>query len=158
MKHRFSPSAIFPFVLLLLMAACKNSSSPKPIDQSMLLGEWVTVHAENEMTPKNATGETRSLDSAEYRFISLSIEEGMIESTEHIFDDSQCIPIMTGALGNYYIDSNNALWGYGADGRLFHEFDIIELTSDRLVFQCGYVSNEGNGIATYTMKRRQFEK
>ena len=81
----------------------------------------------------------------------MDVYESMIETT---------IPneIGKGIIGNYFIDKNNALWGYGANGRFWAEgdnpyvFRIKELTSDKLVFEYDYHKKKCKCIAIYTLK------
>ena len=114
----------------------------------MLLGNWVTINAEEQCR----LNIKRKLDSTSYIYTRLDIYEGFIETTAPN-------EIVKGILGNYSIDKNNALWGYGANGRFWAEgdnpyvFRIKELTSDKFVFEYDYHKKKCKCIAIYTLKK-----
>ena len=90
--------------------AC-NSNREKNIaniDASMLLGNWVTINAEEQCRLNTK----RKLDSTSYIYTKLDIYEGFIETTSPN-------ETVKGILGNYSIDKNNALWAYGSNSRFW---------------------------------------
>ena len=130
--------------------AC-NSNREKNIaniDASMLLGNWVTINAEEQCRLNTK----RKLDSTSYIYTKLHIYEGFIETTSPN-------ETVKGILGNYSIDKNNALWAYGSNGRFWsigdnpYLFRINELTSDKLVFEYDYHKKKCKCIAIYTLKK-----
>ena len=133
---------------IITTTACNSEKNIVNIDASMLLGNWVTINAEEQCR----LNIKRKLDSTSYIYTRLDIYEGVIETT---------IPneIGKGIIGNYFIDKNNALWGYGANGRFWAEgdnpyvFRINELTSDKLVFEYDYHKKKCKCIAIYTLKK-----
>jgi hypothetical protein len=133
---------------IITTTACNSEKNIVNIDASMLLGNWVTINAEEQCR----LNIKRKLDSTSYIYTRLDIYEGFIETT---------IPneIGKGIIGNYFIDKNNALWGYGANGRFWAEgdnpyvFRINELTSDKLVFEYDYHKKKCKCIAIYTLKK-----
>lgn len=133
---------------IITTTACNSEKNIVNIDASMLLGNWVTINAEEQCR----LNIKRKLDSTSYIYTRLDIYEGFIETT---------IPneIGKGIIGNYFIDKNNALWGYGANGRFWAEgdnpyvFRIKELTSDKLVFEYDYHKKKCKCIAIYTLKK-----
>lgn len=133
---------------IITTTACNSEKNIVNIDASMLLGNWVTINAEEQCR----LNIKRKLDSTSYIYTRLDIYEGFIETTAPN-------EIVKGILGNYFIDKNNALWGYGANGRFWAEgdnpyiFKINELTSDKLVFEYDYHKKKCKCIAIYTLKK-----
>ncbi len=133
---------------IITTTACNSEKNIVNIDASMLLGNWVTINAEEQCRLNTK----RKLDSTNYIYTKMDVYESMIETT---------IPneIGKGIIGNYFIDKNNALWGYGANGRFWAEgdnpyiFRINELTSDKLVFEYDYHKKKCKCIAIYTLKK-----
>lgn len=133
---------------VITTTACNSEKNIVNIDASMLLGNWVTINAEEQCRLNTK----RKLDSTSYIYTKMDVYESMIETT---------IPneIGKGIIGNYFIDKNNALWGYGANGRFWAEgdnpyvFRIKELTSDKLVFEYDYHKKKCKCIAIYTLKK-----
>ena len=133
---------------IITTTACNSEKNIVNIDASMLLGRWVTIDAEEQCRLNTK----RRLDSTDYIYTKMDVYESMIETT---------IPneIGKGIIGNYFIDKNNALWGYGANGRFWAEgdnpyvFRINELTSDKLVFEYDYHKKKCKCIAIYTLKK-----
>lgn len=133
---------------IITTTACNSEKNIVNIDASMLLGNWVTINAEEQCR----LNIKRKLGSTSYIYTRLDIYEGFIETT---------IPneIGKGIIGNYFIDKNNALWGYGANGRFWAEgdnpyvFRIKELTSDKFVFEYDYHKKKCKCIAIYTLKK-----
>jgi hypothetical protein len=135
---------------IITTTACNSEKNIVNIDASMLLGRWVTIDAEEQCKWKPSI--KNKLDSTDYIYTKMDVYESMIETT---------IPneIGKGIIGNYFIDKNNALWGYGANGRFWAEgdnpyvFRINELTSDKLVFEYDYHKKKCKCIAIYTLKK-----
>jgi hypothetical protein len=133
---------------IITTTACNSEKNIVNIDASMLLGNWVTINAEEQCRLNTK----RKLDSTSYIYTRLDIYEGFIETTAPN-------EIGKGIIGNYFIDKNNALWGYGANGRFWAEgdnpyvFRIKELTSDKLVFEYDYHKKKCKCIAIYTLKK-----
>lgn len=133
---------------IITTTACNSEKNIVNIDASMLLGNWVTINAEEQCR----LNIKRKLDSTNYIYTKMDVYESMIETT---------IPneIGKGIIGNYFIDKNNALWGYGANGRFWakgdnpYVFRIKELTSDKLVFEYDYHKKKCKCIAIYTLKK-----
>lgn len=133
---------------IITTTACNSEKNIVNIDASMLLGNWVTINAEEQCRLNTK----RKLDSTSYIYTRLDIYEGFIETTAPN-------EIGKGIIGNYFIDKNNALWCYGANGRFWAEgdnpyiFKINELTSDKLVFEYDYHKKKCKCIAIYTLKK-----
>lgn len=133
---------------IISTTACNNKKYIVNIDTSMLLGNWVTINAEEQCRLNTK----RKLDSTSYIYTRLNIYEGGIETTAPN-------EIVKGILGNYSIDKNNALWAYGCNGRFWsigdnpYVFRINEFTSDKLVFEYDYHKGNTKCTAIYTLKK-----
>ena len=149
-----------------MMTACKSGTADNK--KPTLVGHWEIVAAAEEwdcsespeyreMVAAGNTSDTTqydpTLDSAEYRYISFDIDEDSITMVEH---EDGCDPVPPLEISKrrvrYTCDKETLTW-YNA-GNYPIEWEIVELTSDKLVFQHEYELEDCTVVETYTMKRK----
>ena len=149
-----------------MMTACKSGTADNK--KPTLVGHWETVAATEEwdcsespeyreMVAAGNTSDTTqydpTLDSAEYRYISFDFDEDSITMVEH---DRGCDPVPPLEIAKRtvsYSCSGDTLTWFNA-GNYPIEWEIVELTADKLVFKDEYDLEDCTIVETYTMKRK----
>lgn len=143
-------------VAVAVMSACKSGKRIVTADKSMLVGQWVTVSAEEQWSWNGSPMKTSTVDSTYYTYISLTIDEDYITAVMHDTNGDPVPPlnVLTRSIVGYSIDSNNVVKWSRTNRFRPKEWKIIKLTSNKLVFSYDCSIEDGIGTATYTMRRR----
>ena len=138
------------------VTACMSGRRIVPANKSMLVGQWVTVSAEEQWSWNGGPMKTSKVDSAYYTYISLTIDEDYIILVMHDKNGDPVPPlnVLTRTIVGYSIDSNNVVSWSKTNRFKPEKWKIVKLTSNKLVFIQDCSIEDGVGTATYTLRRR----